>query len=113
VSFVARLPAHAYVKITTRMTVLGRNALLRPSGLAEPVRVGDPWSSGLCDRLFGDYLVSCMTVSAEKGGEKRRKSDTSVDSDAKFAREQYIRVAAMDIMVIEGIWNICVVAERR
>jgi hypothetical protein len=95
------------------MTVLGRNALLRPSGLAEPVRVGDPWSSGLCDRLFGDYLVSCMTVSAEKGGEKRRKSDTSVDSDAKFAREQYIRVAAMDIMVIEGIWNICVVAERR
>jgi hypothetical protein len=52
------------------------------------------------------------TVSAEKG-KKRYKSDTSVDSDAKFARERCIRVAAMVIMVIEGIWNICVVAERR
>lgn len=30
-------------------------------------------------------------------------SDTSVDSDAKSARDRYIRVAAMDIMVIDGI----------
>lgn len=51
-------------------------------------------------------------MSTEKGG-KRFESDTSVDSDAKFARERYIRVAAMDIMIIEGIWNICVVAEGR
>jgi hypothetical protein len=53
------------------------------------------------------------TVSTEKWGEKRRKSDISVDSDAKFARERYIRVAAMVITIIEGIWNICAVAERR
>jgi len=52
------------------------------------------------------------TVSTEKGVEKRRESDTSVDSDAKFARERYIRVAAMVIMVIEGVWNICVVVQR-
>ena len=71
---------------------------------------------GLCGRSLADYLVSCMTpttVSAEKGCEKRRKTDTSVDSDAKFARDRCIRVAAMDIMVIEGIWNICVVPGRR
>ena len=49
------------------------------------------------------------SVSAEKGCEKRRETDTSVDSDAKFARDRCIRVAAMDIMVIEGIWNICAV----
>jgi hypothetical protein len=69
-SFVAQSLAHAYVKITNRMTAIRQNAWLRPSGLAEPVRVGDPWSSGLCDRSFADYLITCMTpttVSAEKG----------------------------------------------
>jgi hypothetical protein len=41
------------------------------------------------------------TVSAKKGG-KGRKSDISVDSDAKFARERYTRVEAMVITIIEG-----------
>ena len=38
----------------------------------------------------------------DKWGKKRWISHISVDSDAKFARERYIRVAAMDIMIIEG-----------
>src|SRR6266566_5153159 len=55
------------------MTALRRHAWLRPSRLAEPVRVGGPWSSGLCDRSFADYLLSCMTpatVSGEKAGRR-------------------------------------------
>ena len=40
-------------------------------------------------------------------------SDISVDSEAKSARERYILVAAMDIMVNEGTWNIYVVAKGR
>lgn len=38
--------------------------------------------------------------------EKKSRSDTSVDSDAKFARERYIRVEAMVITIIEEFWNI-------
>ena len=53
------------------------------------------------------------TVNVEKGCEKRRETDTSVDSDAKFARDRCIHVAAMVIMVIEGIWNICAIQGRR
>ena len=52
------------------MTPPRLNAWLRPSGLGEPVRVGDPWSSGLSDRSLADYLLNCMTptrMSTEKG----------------------------------------------
>jgi hypothetical protein len=55
--------------------------------------------------------MTSNTVSVEKR-RKGRKSDMSVDSDAKSARERYIRDAAMVIMVNEGTWNICVSCGR-
>jgi hypothetical protein len=33
--------------------------------------------------------------------------------EAKSMRERYILVAAIDIMIIDGVWNICVVEPRR
>jgi hypothetical protein len=56
--------------------------------------------------------MTSTTVSVEKRG-KGGISDMSVDSDAKSARERYIRIAAMVIVVNEGTWNICVVVEGR
>jgi hypothetical protein len=58
-------------------------------------------------------MTPTFVSAGKKGGRTGEKSDTSVDSNAKSARERYIRVATMVIMVIEGTWNICVVAQGR
>jgi hypothetical protein len=44
--------------------------------------------------------------------DNRRMSHISVALDAKSARERYIRVAPIVIVIKEGSWNICIIDEH-
>jgi hypothetical protein len=102
------IKAHFWRRV---LYVVSLNRHLRPVqlnlGNRGPWNLGGITEASLCAML-------CATNSTIRVGAKQETRRISYDSGITFtetmsAKERYIRVAAIDIMIKAGIWNICVV----
>ena len=107
----------------TRATALPCLVCMNHDGLSvkfDPAHWKYRWSHESCWMVFGSTLTSRLCCycfgdrrqrwAREKGRRKESLYITVVVLEgAKSVRERYIRVAAIDNVITEGSWNICVV----
>jgi hypothetical protein len=112
VMFVVQPPVHTDVRVTT--TRLGRR-ILRVGFVRDHLHLVSRTS---CDgslvcvnatAVFEVDLYATSLITVSTGDKKKgRVPYVFVDSETWSARERCIRVAAIDIIISAGTWNICI-----